>query len=246
MKRLSITILSVLTLGFIPSAMAAGSTNPSVNIDEGMLSAFQELVVVNPGLERIKYQSNTEFSISSKDLKRTKKAAVGPDGLLITPVKGKVGSHRTVAVMSASYDTLLSGPVDINNVFSVSVVVRKDKPKFLETLTAARLTGSTALVSLAGVTLQEAKGQFGGQVRVTVINPVTGQVTYTGTYTHSATMGYLDVRSSAIVDADGDGSDDLVIQYRSPISKHIDHVSILVISLSTGNAINSYFENDTH
>jgi len=220
--KIPLALLSVLALGFIPSAIAAGSTNPSVDIDEGMLNPFQELIATNSGMERIQNRIIHEWSISKRATKHP-------------PVTGWVGNRRIVTVRSATTDVALAGPVTFNNVFTVKVVVKKDKPKFKETLTAANLSGSTVLVSLAGVSLHESKHQLGGQVRVAVYNPSTGSPGFTATYATSAT-GFLDVRSSAIVDADGDGTDDLMLRYTNGAFPE----TILVISLTDGSVLYTY------
>jgi len=220
--KIPLALLSVLALGFIPSAIAAGSTNPSVDIDEGMLNPFQELIAANAGMERIQNQITSEFSISKHATKHP-------------PVTGKVGNTRTVTVKSATTDVALAGPVSFDNVFTVTVTVKKDKPKFKETLTTANVGGSTVLVSLAGVSLHASKHQLGGQVRVTVYNQSAGSPGLTATYGNSA-YGFLDVRSSAIVDADGDGTDNLMLRYTNGASPE----TILVISLSDGSVLHTY------
>jgi len=259
-KNILKTITFGVVMGVAPLAMAAGSTNPSAGFDffggglGGNSTYFEELVKANRGLERVQPLKYTMYQ--SAALNNSATGAIDPaTGLLVTPVTGIVGNSKTFRVMSASTNRALTKPITVTHRFKVTTTTPgfNSYPVDFETIATLNRAPVIVLVTAVHDYSQMSVAKAKSQLRVTVVNPKNGRILNSRLYRSSRALGGLDPLSAKIVDANGDGSDDLVLQYRKDLKfvpglktmTSVNQVRTVVLSLKNGRVIKQYIGNES-
>ncbi|RMH13571.1 MAG: hypothetical protein D6698_13825 [Gammaproteobacteria bacterium] len=250
--------------------MAASATNnPEINFEQapGNIS-FAELSAANPGLERlIPVLVSRLDSANLNNLAAVAQGfppapgfippAVDPvTGLYITPVLATFGVTDKVKMTSASTNALLGTVTVAHNFSNVKLynpwdaLELRNGPGLLEAVGIAKAP-NTLIVKMTGFMVTEPDAKVGawqgGQVKVAVIDPATGTIVKNH-YFKSGKAGHLDPYETKIIDANGDGVDDLVVGYMKPkVSgptasgwKDVITLNIKVKNLKTGVTITQY------
>jgi len=223
-------LILVCAMCFTQAVIAAGSNNPAASLSDDLaLEFFEEFDPGNPGLERFNVISEIVTLPANMPVPDT---SGGPpvwrnpltgmvipqneDGLFITPYNVRMSLYVKLESRSANTDAQLMSfsaghqldvpLVNPNDTFSLEVEGQ---------VTIATLAGNKVFVLMTWLKYQEADALAetweGGQVRVTVVD-VNGTILMKRTF-KSNFWGHLNVEEFRILDASGDGSDNIVVVF---------------------------------
>ncbi|RMH13912.1 MAG: hypothetical protein D6698_13445 [Gammaproteobacteria bacterium] len=233
-------------------ASAAGNTQGGVvplmdwTGNSGM-SNFQEVNPAKPGTERGRLISTVSYNPVTTPVDIYGNVAV---------TSGRIGLVEKFDIRSVNTNTRLAGPVTVDLSFNAAGMTLPGWAYPWVTRTAVKIGGKSYLLFSSFVESPYPTGiGVGGpglaqKGKVILVNPRTGKIVKTTFFNQKATTGPINLFESSVQDANGDGSDELVLVYQKNVSftptltgsKGRDKVTTKLINPLTGAVLKQYVD----